>query len=59
VLDPKTPPTTVSADCSQWIFRKKAFRSWWVIGKSTLQLVDFPDEQVAVGEFLLGEIVYV
>jgi len=61
VLDPKTH----QLKC-KWIavgFLEEAFRSWWVIGKSTLQLVgfpykhiavtvDFPDEHFAVGGFL-------
>jgi len=48
VLDPKTDQLQ-----RKWIavdgFLEEPFRSWWVIGKSTLQLVDFPDKHIAVG----------
>jgi len=40
---------------SEWIavvgFSEKAFRSWWVIGTSTLQLVDFPNKDFVVRGF--------
>jgi len=36
--------------CSLGIF-DKAFRSWWVIGTSSLQMVDFPTSTSQLADF--------
>ena len=50
------PRTVVRMDCSWRIFSEKAFRSWWDVGTSILQLVYFLGKHFAVGGFLWGGI---